>query len=368
MKTFALVGSTDFSLVNFRFELLEKLKQKYTTVYAFAPSFSPAISDRLKSHGIETISYNLNRVGTNPLVDIKTVVHLYKLFRQHKIDSALFYTPKPVIYGSIAAKFAGVRDINSMITGLGYAFTLDTFKAKIIKQIQKALYKSALFFNAKVIFQNQDDKNLFLEKRLVAANKTTIVNGSGVNLDKFSRSPIPSAPIFLMVARLIKEKGITEYVSAAKEIKNKHPNARFLLAGGLDAKSSGFTEKDLKLWQSDFGVDYLGNLSDVRQAIRMSSVFVLPSYREGTPRSVLEAMAMGRAIITTRAPGCRETVVENKNGYLVNVGSVSDLCEAMVKMIEEPGLKESMGEFSYYLARDKYDVNVVNKHMMDIVA
>ena len=233
------------------------------------------------------------------------------------------------------------------------------------------LYAQALKYAHKVFFQNPDDLKLFEDMRLLEANKpAVVVNGSGVNVQDFEVMPLPIneqgkvRASFLLIARLLGDKGIREYMVAARSIKAQYPEAEFHLVGWIDDNPSAISQQELETWVNDKIVNYWGKLSDVRPAIAASSVYVLPSYREGTPRTVLEAMAMGRAVITTDAPGCRETVSHGVNGYLVAVKSVDQLVQSMQYFIEDPKLMISMGQRSREIALNKYDVHQVNKHMM----
>jgi len=266
-----------------------------------------------------------------------------------------------VIYGSIGAAIAGVDKICSMVTGLGYTFSKETFKQKLVGFIARGLYRTALRFNEVVFFQNPDDLSLFRELGLVKEGSCpTLINGSGVNLEYYSPRPLPARPSFLLVARLIVEKGICEYAEAARILKQKYPSVSFRLVGEIDVNPSAIPSDQLQAWIDDGVIDYLGKLDDVRPAIEASSVYVLPSYREGVPRSVLEAMSMGRAVITTDTPGCRETVVDAANGLLVPPKDATSLAQAMETFIIDPGLAATMGRQSRLLAEERFDVHKVN--------
>lgn len=215
-----------------------------------------------------------------------------------------------------------------------------------------------------IIFQNQDDQALFRRLRLVSRGREThVINGSGVDLDRFSPMPVPEGASFLMIARLLKDKGIREFAEAAERLKARHPEIPITLVGDFDPSPDSLSREALdELIRC--GIDYKGHLADVRPAIAASSVYVLPSYREGTPRSVLEAMAMGRAIITTDAPGCRETVRPGENGFLVRPRDAGSLYEAMMRFVDEPAFARRMGEASRKLAEAKYDVKQVNANLL----
>jgi glycosyltransferase involved in cell wall biosynthesis len=228
------------------------------------------------------------------------------------------------------------------------------------------MYSASLRKATLVFFQNADDRNLFFEDGILGRDSSTfVVNGSGVDLNEYPYSPITEKrPAFLMIARLLGDKGVREYVRAARLIRARNPDARFALAGWLDDNPDSIRQVELDKWLESGHVEYLGRLEDVRGAISESSVYVLPSYREGTPRTVLEAMAMGRPIITTDGPGCRETVRHGENGFLVPVKSVSALVEAMQRFIDNPELAAEMGKRSREIAEERYDVHKVNEVML----
>ena len=315
----------------------------------------------------------MQRTGTNPLADAKTLKSLYTLMRDIKPTYVLAYTIKPVIYGTLAAWAAKVPHRFALITGLGYAFQQveETGKRNYFQKIIHELYRQALSKTDKVFFQNPDDLNLFKQLKLIS-NKTptTIVNGSGVDTSEYNIAPLPVSNKqpeirFLLIARLLADKGIREYANAAKIIKNKYPEVNFDLVGLIDSNPTAISQQELDEWVDQGLLNFWGRLDDVRPAIAASSIYVLPSYREGTPRTVLEAMSMGRPVITTDAPGCRETVVDSYNGYLVPVKSVDGLVKAMEEFILNPELISTMGKASRKIAEDKFDVHSVNNIMIN---
>jgi glycosyltransferase involved in cell wall biosynthesis len=228
------------------------------------------------------------------------------------------------------------------------------------------MYRFALRRSECVFFQNPDDRNLFLELGIVPEQAcTVVVNGSGVDVSRFALMPVPRGPVcFLMICRLLGDKGVREYAAAAERVRVAHPEARFYLAGWIDENPDSIEQRELDEWVKRGVIEFLGKLDDVRPAIERCAVYVLPSYREGTPRTVLEAMSMGRAIITTDAPGCRETVVDGQNGFLIAPRSVDALVASMERFIEDPELAVRMGGVSRKIAESKYDVHKVNEVMM----
>lgn len=373
--TFLIISSFLPSVLNFRGKLLESIHQQGYVIHIIAPDMTsfPDEHEKLLGLGYYVHEIPMQRTGTNPASDLKTLLSMYVLIKKIKPDYVLSYTIKPVIYGTLAAWLAKVPHRYALITGLGYAFqNVETHsKHSVFQKLVHGLYQQALLRSHKAFFQNPDDLKLFQDLKLLGSNTpAVVVNGSGVNVTDFTVLPLPldasqkSKISFLLIARLLVDKGVREYTEAAKVIQQQYPHVEFNLVGWIDENPSAITQQELDQWIANKTVKYWGKLADVRPAIAASSVYVLPSYREGTPRTVLEAMAMGRAIITTDAPGCRETVVDGDNGFLVEVKSVESLVEAMQKFINQPELIEKMGNRSREIALHKYDVHQVNKHMM----
>lgn len=361
MKT-AIIASFAPSILNFRKQLVQSLC-RVGVVYVLAPYENNEIKNQIIDLGAKYIPIDLNRQGMNPLQDLKSRIEITKILKELKPDHVLSYTIKPVIWGSKAAHKSGVKNIHSMITGLGYAFASNSgLKQKIIHKIVKHLYKNSLKKNQTVFFQNKDDLALFTELGLLSKNtKVKIINGSGVCLERYAHNTAPENPVrFLMIARLLKDKGTLEYLAAAKKIRKSYPNVECHLVGYLENSSVSISRSNLDSAISNGDIIFHGKQEDVRPIIAMSSVYVLPSYREGTPRSVLEAMSMGRPIITTDAPGCRETVIHGENGYLVTVKNIDELVQAMERFIKTPNSIKLMGNHSRRIAEEKYDVNKVN--------
>lgn len=372
---FLIIASYPASILKFRGALIAAIHEAGFEIHIAAPDFGdyPDEQQALKDLGYRVHNIAMQRTGTNPKKDIRTIVELYSLMTKVKPDYVLGYTIKPVIYGSLAAKLARVPHIFALITGLGYAFSgaeEEGYKKSNLQKVMHQLYAAALLTTDKVFFQNPDDQALFKKMGILKpSTPSTVVNGSGVNVSEYSVAPLPiendvPVPRFLLIARLLGAKGVLEYAQAAAIIKSRHPNVQFDLVGWVDDNPDAIEQRELDTWIDDGLVNFLGKLNDVKPAIAASSIYVLPSYREGTPRTVLEAMAMGRPIITTDAPGCRETVIDNYNGYLVPVKAVDELVLAMEKFILNPDLIVSMGMASRALAEKKFDVHSVNKSML----
>ncbi|WP_374343783.1 glycosyltransferase family 4 protein [Azonexus sp.] len=354
------------SLVNFRGPLIASLFAAGHRVTVGAPDISPqrAVLEALGAGIMET---PLLRTGLNPFADLAYLSALRRVIHETRPDCVLTYTIKPNIWGAFAAHRERVPVV-AMVTGLGYAFTQGAasagVKTRLSRALARALYRRATDRNRCVIFQNPDDRDDFLAAGcLTDRGKVRMVNGSGVDMAHYTPVPLPQAPVFLMISRILGNKGVREYAWAAAAVRATHPQARFRLVGYIDEGPDGIPRAELDRWIAA-GLDYLGPLEDVRPAIAQASVYVLPSYREGTPRSVLEAMAMGRPILTSDAPGCRETVVPGRNGWLVPPRDSEALAERMRWMIDNPAEWQRMGAESLTLAAAKYAVEKVNADMI----
>ncbi|WP_338412414.1 glycosyltransferase family 4 protein [Psychrobacter raelei] len=372
---FLIIASYPGSILKFRGALIEALQNKGFEIHIAAPEFGnhPEDVTALKNLGYNLHNIPLQRTGTNPLKDAAALSALYLIMKKVTPSYVMSYTIKPVIYGTLAAWAAKIPNRYALITGLGYAFQQveETGHRSKLQKLIHGLYKQALAKTSKVFFQNPDDLNLFKQLELISsATPTAVVNGSGVDISEYEIAPLPITDDqttelrFLMIARLLGDKGVREYVQAAKRIKAKYPQTQFDLVGWIDDNPDSIEQQELDSWIKDGTINFWGKLADVKPAIAASSIYVLPSYREGTPRTVLEAMAMGRPIITTDAPGCRETVTDGVNGFLVPVKSVVGLTEAMEKFITDPGLINTMGKASRKIAEEKFDVHAVNNFML----
>lgn len=324
---------------------------------------------RVAALGIRCTDLKISRWGTNPLREIATIRDIYSIMRREAPDAAILYTIKPVIYGSLAARAAGVRRIFSLVTGLGYMFVEGGRFTKIKQWAARTLYCMALSLNERVFFQNPDDRSLFIGGGVVDRSKTILVPGSGVDTKHFIPSATaPDDAHFLLVSRMMWDKGIGLYVGAARRLKKMYPEARFTLLGPLDDNPNAIPAETLQEWNDEGATDYVGPADDIRPYLAQCSVYVLPSrYREGIPRTNLEALAMGKPIITTDMPGCRETVVPNCNGFMIAPGNLDALVSAMEAFLSNPSLAAEMGEESRKLALRKFRVEAVNKFFLDAI-
>jgi len=360
-----IVGSYAPSLIGFRGDLIAAMVAQGHAVFAAAPGIDAATADALRKLGAEPVEVPISNASLNPLGLIRSVQAMRRLIAEKRPDVIIAYTIKPVLAAAFAASDDRGRRVVSLITGAGYAFTGGSeLKRLVSRAAATVLYRLALRRVDVIVFQNPDDEMLFRQLRLVPRNRATqIVNGSGVDLVRFSPAPMPSTMTFLMIARLLKDKGIREFGQAAKRVKAEYPDIGMILVGDLDPSPDSLTRNELdELIRC--GIDYRGFVRDVRPVIAECTVYVLPSYREGTPHSVLQAMAMGRAIITTDAPGCRETVKDGENGFLVRPRESAALADAMMRFVKDPDLACSMGAASRRIAAAKYDVREVNSKLL----
>lgn len=317
------------------------------------------------------MDFTLSRTGFNPIADIINTIRLGILLRKLRPDITLSYFIKPVIFGTLAAWFAGAPRRVAMIEGLGFVFTPSGSKLsmgrKVLKSLVEILYRFALERAHKVIFLNSDDIREFISAGLVRKSKVIKLGGIGVDLGDWPLTePITRPVTFLLAARLLREKGILEFVDAARIVKARFPGVHFLLLGGLDTNPGGFRQSEIEVWVSEGLIEWPGHVA-VKPWLAQASVYVLPSYREGVPRSTQEAMAMGRAVITTDAPGCRETVNDGVNGFLVPVRDATALAVAMLRFVDDPSLIVAMGLESRRLAVNRFDVKKINTRLLKIL-
>jgi len=374
MKKIIILNNTSQNILGFRKHLVLFLLARNYQVYVMATDFTAQTKKEVELLGAIPIDYTFARGGLNPFADLKNMKQLEKIFRQIQPDVLLACFSKPVIFGTLAAKKAKLPKIIAMLEGLGYTFTEQpkgqSLKAKLIKLIQVFLYKLALPKTDVIIFLNPDDPKDLLDNYHIKVKKLEILGAIGLNLDEYQFCNAPTNSIsFIFVARLLREKGIFEYLKAAEIVKTKYPSVIFKVIGSFDTENPGALKKEEldKYIQKGF-ITYPGFVNNVNQWITESSVFVLPSYyREGVPRSTQEAMAIGRAVITTDVPGCRETVVNGKNGFLIPKWDVKALVQAMEYFIENPTEISRMGMESYQIALEKFDGEKVNEKLLKII-
>lgn len=368
----AVVSNAAESLLRFRGPLLEMLVARGHRVSVLAPQYSDAEWRALQAMGVFPDTIKVERTGQNPFADLGTLRDLTRWFRRERPDVSLTYFIKPNIYGGLAAAMAGVPRRIAMVEGLGYLFTdngRETAKKRLARTVAVMLLRGALRRAHRVLFLNPDDRAEFIARRIVTPERAALLGGIGVDLDAYAEAPVSTSPVtFLMIGRMLREKGLIEYAGAARLVREQYPEVRCLLVGGLDANPGGLSEEAVRALMADGAVTWLGEQEDVRSMIRMSSVYVLPSYREGVPRSTQEAMAMGRAVVTTDVPGCRETVVVGRNGFMVPPRDTRGLAEAMMRFCADPALAVRMGRQSRIMAEERFDVIKVNDRIYDILS
>lgn len=374
IKTIVMIGTTAACFYGFRSELIKNLSSKDIIVYAFTTDDDAFELEKISKLGAIPISYQLNRGGLNPLADMLATFKLAQQIKQLKPDLVFSYFTKPVIFGTLAAKIAKVPKIIGMLEGLGYTFTDQpnglSSKTKLIKAIQVFLYKLALPKLNQLILLNHDDKTDLLINNDIEVKETYILGGIGLDLNQYKYSPaIIDLPIqFLFIGRLLKEKGIHDFIAAAQIVKQKFPQTTFTVLGGIDEANLGaLTQGELTQYIDTKFIDYPGHVENIAEWIKQSHVFVLPSYREGVPRSTQEAMAIGRPVITTDVPGCRDTVIDGVNGFLVPKWNPQALAEKMIYFIEHPEQVRMMGDQSHKIAIEKFDAEKVNQRLLEIL-
>lgn len=363
---FLIIGSRTKMHINFRGDLIKEISNKGYDVVSICPQ--EGYEEELEKLGSRFIKAYNKKDKISPLDNIKYFCNLYKIIKKEKPDKVLAYTIKPVIFGCIAAKMAGVKEIYALITGLGFVYTVRSIKTKIIRVFTRLGYERAFKYCKKVILQNVDDKKDLVKNKYITEEKVEVVSGSGVNMQRFEFCNLPEQMNFLMISRMIKSKGIKEYLEAAKIIKEKYKNIKFIFIGAMDSKQDAISKEELETYINDGIVEYHEETNDVQSFIKRCKVYVLPSYyREGIPRTLLEALSMGRPIITTDSIGCRETVIEGKNGFLIKTKNVEQLVEKMEWCINNKNKLQDMGKESYKYCKKRFDVHIINNEMMKIM-
>lgn len=359
----AIVVNTSWNIYNFRGGLVRGIIQRGGRVVAIAPPDD--YSANLQELGATYVPLRkLSRKGTNPITDLRLVFELRRIYRKFGVNIALHYTIKPVIYGSMAARLCGVSNV-STLTGLGYAFITPGLVNRVVKGLYRRALRSAHF----TFFQNADDRALFVSKRLVRENKSGVIAGSGIDTDRFQPYETTEEEgklNFLFIGRLLYDKGVVEYYEAARALRRRHPEAIFNIVGGLDdGNPSGVPATVVREWQATGDIVYHGQVADTRPYIAEATAVVLPSYREGLPRVMLEGMAMSKPLVASDVPGCRDTVDDGVNGYLVDVQSADSLAEGMQKIIDHsPAERAEMGRRGRKIATERFaEPVIVNQYL-----
>ena len=326
----------------------------------------PAADARMRDLGVERIPIEIDRKGLNPLSDLRLMLKYRSLLKQLRPAAYLSYTIKPNIYGSFAAASLGIPAFPN-VSGLGTAF----IQGGALQTLVTQLYRIGFARAPAVFFQNSEDRTLFVDRGIVRADRAQVLPGSGVDLQHFVPAPLPSGPaIFLFIGRLLRDKGVLEFVEAARALRGEHPEVRFQLLGGLDeGNRTGIRKAELESWIAEGSIEHLETTDDVRPFIAAATAVVLPSYREGLPRSLLEAGAMGRPLIATDVPGCRDVVEDGVNGYLCNVRDATSLAAAMRRLLElRPEQQLAMGEAARRLVEERFSEAFVVRTYLSVLA
>lgn len=365
-RTFAVVNGIGDNVVAFRGALVRELVGRGHRVIVSTPRPAERSADEVRREiealGAECVYSPLDRTGLNPLRERAARRHYHELFAQRRPDGVFVANPKPIFHAIPAARAAGVPQRVAMVTGLGYAFISGGLKARLLRLVARRLYARAMRDATRILFQNDDDRSYFEATGLLPRGAhVEKVGGSGVDLEAFPRVAVPAGPpVFLMVARLLGDKGVREFAEAARLVRARRPECRFRLVGWIDANPAAIAREELDRWVREGTLEYAGRLDDVRAELAACAVFVLPSYREGAPKSTLEALATGRAIVTTDVPGCRETVEPGVNGLRVPARDADALANACLALAEDPARRAAMGAASRELAERRFDARAVN--------
>lgn len=361
-KRIAVLSSHTPSLFWFRMDMMKEFQLRGYEVYALGNEDEDKWKKEFSKKGIIYRKIDVERNSVNPVYDLKTLISIRRLLKEIKPDKIFTFQAKTVIYGGLAAQSLDIKEVYPLIAGIGSIFLKDDMKTRIIRSVLIAEYKMAVKKSPAIFFQNQDDVQMFKDNGIVTKQKISMLHGSGVNIDQFTVRQLPKDTAFLCISRLIRDKGVYEYLQASRRIKKKYPNIRCMLVGPYDSNPSAITPEELAPFEK-IGIEYFGEQTDVQPFLEQCSVFVLPSYREGTPKTVLEAMASGRAVITTDAPGCRETVKDGVNGILVPVKDVDALYDAMELFIQNPEYVTKMAKNGRGIVETVFDVKLVNREI-----
>ena len=362
-RTVVVAASDGESLINFRGPLIRYLVAHDNRVVCISIEPPEEMREQIAALGAEYEQVAGSRVGIGVGDGLKMIRDYRRLFLRLRPDICFFYMSKPTAFGSVAAALSRIRHYSVLVNGLENAFYRTGLKDLVVRLVMSSAYRFAAKRADCVFFQNRDDLAYFRDHRLLTKDNATVVGGSGVDMAYFAEQPLPEEPVFLMVARLLWSKGVREYLETAAILKRECPEAKCLLVGGTDSNDESLTPEELDQALQKAEIEYCGHADDVRPWLARCSVFVLPSYHEGLPRSVIEAMSVGRAIVTTDVPGCRETVEDGKNGFIVPVKDGGALAERMLVLARDSALRQTMGEASRRICAERFEVEKVNNEM-----
>jgi len=364
-RTIVLSANSDWNIANFRGGLIRALRKAGYEPVVIAPQ-DPAADKKMRELGVERIAVSIERSGLNPIADLALLARYRKRLKRLQPAAYLGYTIKPNIYGSLAAASLGIPAIPN-VSGLGTAF----IRLGALQRIVTNLYRIGFKRAPVVFFQNDEDRQLFVQRGIVRPEQVRVLPGSGVDLERFvPTAPPEGPPSFLLVARLLRDKGVVEFVEAARMLRRRLPKARFQLLGPIDeGNRTAISRSELDSWIAEGAVDYLGTADDVRPFIAAATVVVLPSYREGMPRSLLEAAAMARPLIAADVPGCRDVVEDGINGYLCTVRDAASLASAMHRLAElSVAERLAMGKAARQKVQAQFNEEFVVQAYLDVLA
>lgn len=364
-----MLGSLSYSLINFRGRLLKALRDAGHDVVASAPDHDAAVVEALADMGVAFRSVPMARAGLNPVKDLATLWAYVALLRREKPDVVIAYTQKPIIYGGLAARLYGKARFYVLMSGLGYVFSPEADKRHLLRRCVSHAYRMAVSRARAIFVFNGDDRRMMTRHGIIHEDQHVVqIGGSGIDIGHFTQQPLPPGPpTFLMIARLMRDKGVGVYVEAARAVKQRYPEARFRLLGRFEPDNpTGYSQRECAEWSASGLIEHLSETRDVRPHLAAAHIFVLPSfYREGLPRTLLEALATGRPIITTDMPGCREPVLPGHNGWLVAPRDAVALADAMLDALSDPARLGEMARCARTLAIEQYDVTRVNAQLLE---
>ena len=363
-----VLSSLAYSLTNFRGDLLRAMKANGHEVVAVAPDHDEKVERELAESGIAFRTVPMSRAGMNPFADLWLMLQYFFLFLRERPELVLAYTQKPIVYGGLVSRLLGIPRFFPLMSGLGHVFSPDSGVRPLIRSAVARLYRLAVRRAQTIFVFNSDDRRDMLDLGIIGPDHNVLqVPGSGVDLQRFPKVEPPHGRMhFLLVARLLRNKGILEFLEASRVVKRSCDRCEFTVLGHIDGENpAGFTKDEIAGFARDYPVEFVPGTDDVRPFLADSSVFVLPStYREGLPRTILEALSTGRAVITTDMPGCRDAIDDGSNGFLVKPGNADDLARAMMKFVAEPNLVFDMATRSRTRAERTYDVEIVNRMLL----
>jgi glycosyltransferase involved in cell wall biosynthesis len=368
MKRIVVVGALPESLINFRGDLIKFLSKNDFEVVAMSNPTSVDNVIIIEQLGAKFESYKVNRHNINPIVEFKTFINILIAIKRLKPDYVLAYTIKPVVWVGLAMYLLRDTKFIALIEGLGYAFQPGGLKRKLIKKVVSIFYKIALFNSKKVIFLNNDNKEVFVNNKIVDLTKCSVIDGIGVNLNHYKIQDFPNLPFkVLMISRFLNEKGVREYIKAAEIIKIANPNIEIKLLGNYDDSSDSVPFGIIEEAVNKNIIEVLPPSSDIRPNLKNCHLFVLPSYHEGMPRTIMEAMATGRPILTTNVSGCKDTVKDSQNGLLVEKQDSYNLAKCILWFSNNIERTIEMGMKSREIAEKRFDVNKINAQILSII-